>query len=200
MEDTNRDINIEEMLRGADKAEEPGTFTTEAVAREAGTDTIGEIKAVSVASAGYTWVYDTRTGIPSKINNNNIRSVLRKKREDGSYVFELKQRVKPKEGTFPCLLHSSDPNRQHYTDIGLAVCPKDNLASPYQVRRHMEKRHKMEWAAIEDERKVKEKEEDKAFQRLLMSKAFEEKAVGTPEAPLYVSDKPPKARKKRIVK
>jgi len=176
--------NIEDRIRNTNQVEEPGAETLGAViqAGDAVTPAIGGIQIIT--SAGYRTVYDTLTGIPSKINNNNLPSILKKKRADGSYVFGLQQTAKPKKYTFKCLLHKDDPNRAHYDDIGLAVCPKDNLASPHEVKRHMQKRHRVEWDAIEDERKVAEKQEDREFQRQLMGKA-----MGDTTPPLYVSDK-----------
>ena len=179
MEDTSVS-KAEELLRGTEKAPEPGEELDAIIQK--GTDDKPEIGGMTVTSAGYTMVYNQETGYPSRVNNNNLPAVLRKKR-DGKYVFGLKQTVKRKEGTFKCLLHKDDSNREHYDEIGLAVCLKDCLTSPYEVRRHMQKRHKTEWSAIEDERKEAEKKEDRDFQRTLMSKALEEKA------PLYVKDK-----------
>ena len=175
------DTKIEEMARKSDVAEEPGAALLDDVIQKGDVET-PSTGGMKITSAGYTWVYDTKTGVPSKINNNNLMAVLRKKWSDDSYVFGIKQTVKPKFGEFKCLLHSNDPNRSHYDDIGLAICPKDNLASPYQVRRHMLKKHKTEWDAIEQERIDTEKKEDREFQRMLISKA-------TSEAPLYVSNK-----------
>lgn len=177
-----QDINaLEELLRGTKSVGEPGEDLNEIIQK--GTEDKPEIGGMKVTSAGYTIVYDTKTGVDSIINNNNLPAILRKKRLDGSYVFGLKQTVKPVVGTFKCLLHTDDPNRDHYNAMGFAVCPKDNLASPYQVMRHMQKRHKTEWGAIDQERKDAEKKEDRDFQRALMKKATGE----TPE--LYVSKK-----------
>ena len=176
------DAKIEKALLDAEVAPEPGEDLGDIIQRGVEDENKPAIGPMKITSAGYTVVYDTRTGIDSTINNNNLRSVLKKKRLDGTLVFGLEQTVTPKEGQFKCLLHEDDSNRAHYNDIGLAVCPKGNLASPYQVRRHMEKRHKTEWGAIEAERIESEKQEDRDFQRTLM-----ERAMG--EAPLYVSDK-----------
>lgn len=65
---------------------------------------------------------------------------------------------------------------------------KSNLTSPYQVNRHMEKKHKDEWKAIEQERTERERQEDRELQRLLLASAVggiskEEKP------PLYISKK-----------
>ena len=173
---------LEGLLRGTERAEEPGLDLDKIIQK--GTDDKPEIGAMKVTSAGYTVVYDTRTGVDSTINNNNLPAILRKKRLDESYIFSLKQMVKPKVGTYKCLLHRDDPNRGHYNDIGLAVCSKDNLASSYQVMRHMQKSHKTEWGAIDQERKDTEKKEDRDFQKTLMSRV-----VGEEKPPLYVSKK-----------
>ncbi len=179
----------EGLIRGTQSAEEPGLDLDQVIQK--GTDEKPEIGGMKITSAGYTVVYDTLTGVDSTINNNNLPAILRKTRPDGSYVFGLEQLVKPKLGTYKCLLHLSDPNRGHYNEIGLAVCPKDNLASRYQVMRHMQKRHKTEWGAIDQERKDAEKKEDRDFQRTLMSKA-----VGEETPPLYVSNKDKVKQKK----
>ncbi len=187
MEDTAVTSRIEEILRDTNKADEPGMETMGDVIQK-GNDSTPEIGGMRIiGSAGYTNVYDTLTGIPSKINNNNLKQVLLKKRDNETYVFELKQRVTPKIGIYRCLLHADDPNREHYDLLGLAVCPKGNLASPFQVRRHMMKKHKVEWESIEQERIDAEKKEDREFQRQLMGKAME-------KAPLYVSTKDKKAQ------
>ncbi len=181
------DAQIEAALLKAQIAPEPGEDLDEIIQKGIEDEDKPAIGPMKITSAGYTVVYDTKTGVDSTINNNNLRAVLRKKRLDGTRVFGLEQTIVPTVGQYKCLLHQEDPNRGHYNDIGLAVCPKGNLASPYQVRRHMEKRHKTEWGAIEAERTDAEKKEDRDFQRTLM-----ERAMGNPveeKAPLYVSDK-----------
>lgn len=181
------DTTLAELIADAEKASEPGGWEGTTVIHEGDEDQPAPMVG-RVTSAGYTTVYDTKTGVSSKINNNNLLTILKKRRKNGSRVFGMKQTVIPKMGIFKCLLHKDDPSRDHYDDIGLAVCPKDNLSSSYQVMRHMQKRHKDEWAAIDQERKDKEKKEDREFQRMLMEKAVE-------KAPLYVSDKDKKKAK-----
>lgn len=179
MEDNRADI--EQMLRGAEKADEPGA--TDRVIHRGDAEQPAPMIALPVESAGHTWVYDTKTGVPSRINNNMLPRALQKRRPDGSFIYSLKQTVIPKQGIFKCLLHRNDPNRKHYDEMGFAVCPKGNLSSLYHVRRHMKARHKSEWEAIESERLVTEKKEEREFQQRLLGKAVETKA------PLYVSKK-----------
>lgn len=114
----------------------------------------------SITGNDYVWIYDTVTRERSKTTKNMLPSQLRKVRPDGSRVFTtVKPKEQPARGTFKCMLHPDSPERAHYDEIGLATCNKSNLTSPYQVRRHMEKRHKDEWATIKEERDTKEKED-----------------------------------------
>ena len=184
---------IEELVRDAEKAAEPGVLTAKQVLSEGDADTPPSI-VTQVTSAEYVWIYDTRTGDQSKCNRNMLVQHLKKKRPDGSLVFTTKDPgFRPKQGTHKCMLHPDDPNRKHYDELGLPTCKKANLASPFQVRRHMQKRHKQEWATLEQEREDREKEEERAFRRELLGKAVE-KPVEPEQAPLYVSNKDRKAQ------
>jgi len=174
---------IEEMISEAESAPEPGELKGGQVISSDDADMPAPMVSLKLKSAGYKYIYDTRTRERSVCNRNMLASALKKKRADGSTVFTTeKPSVPPKRGHLKCLLHADDPNREHYTELGLAVCKKANLTSPYQVTRHMEKRHQMEWKTIERERIDIEKQEEREFRRELMGKTVE-------KAPLYVSDK-----------
>lgn len=174
---------IEEMMRDAEKAGEPGDLAQNPVIH-AGDDTVPPMVAIKMESAGYVYIYNQKTGDRSKCNNNMLPRKLQLKDNDGRFVFTtIKPKVTPQVGTLPCMLHEKAPNRQHYDDMGFPVCPKDNLLSSFHVRRHMQKRHKVEWSAIEEERIEREKQEDREFQRQLVMGKAEKKP------PLYVSDK-----------
>jgi len=182
MEDNEK--QIEEMILDAEVAREPGELQEKDVVHKGDDELPSTMKAIEVKSAGWVYIYDTRTGDRSLCNRNMLPQHLRKKREDGSKVFTtVDPGFRPPQGTLKCMLHKDSPDRAHYDELGLATCTKDNLKSKYQVIRHMQKRHKMEWETIEQERKDIEKDEDRMFQRLMMNKAM------TGEAPLYVSDK-----------
>ena len=68
------------------------------------------------------------------------------------------------------MLHPRADNRAHYDALGFRACPKDNLTNPYQVRRHMERKHPAEWNAIEEERKERERQEDRQLQRAIVER------------------------------
>jgi hypothetical protein len=168
-------MSIEERIRDSEKAPEPGTWGEKIDGEEF------PMTATELKSAGYVYIYDTKTGERSLCNNNMLAQHLRKKRTDGSYVFTTqKPRVTPQRGTLKCMLHPDDPNRTHYDDLGLPTCRKSNLTSPFQVTRHMQKRHKMEWASIEKERQDAEKQEERAFREYLMTRDAGDGEVETP--------------------
>ena len=124
----------------------------------------------SVTSAGYTYIYDTRTGDRSLTNRNMLPAQLKKTRADGSHVFTtVKPAVEPVTGTIKCLLNENAPDRAKYAAMGFATCEKANLISIFHLERHMLSKHRLEWASIKDARDKAEKAEDRAFQRELLS-------------------------------
>jgi hypothetical protein len=48
--------------------------------------------------------------------------------------------------------------------MGLAYCTKDNLTATHDLRVHMEKRHRREWATIDGERIEEERARERARQ------------------------------------
>lgn len=179
---------MEAVIKEAQEAPEPGELKRAQVLDKGKEKDSAPMVAKELTSAGYVYIYDTKTGIRSKCNRNMLPQHLKKKRLDGSTVYTLtKPDIKIKVGTFKCLLHADGPNRKHYDELGLAVCKKSNLISPHQVRRHMQKRHKVEWETIEQERIDAEKAEDRAFQRSIMGKVIEK--AEEPKRELYISDK-----------
>jgi len=161
MEET---MELEERLRNAELVEEPQIILEDSGLEAAMT--------ARVKSAGYVYIYDTKTREMSLCNRNMLSHHLQKKRADGSPVFTT---VKPSEGParghLKCLLHADNPGRWHYDELGLPTCRKSNLTSPYQVTRHMQKRHKMEWATIKEEQDRAEKEATRKMQEALLKKA-----------------------------
>lgn len=179
MEDT---AVLAEMIRDAQNAPEPGV--SEEVISKGTEEQPALMIQLKPTSAGFAWVWDTRTGTRSTCNKNNLLQMLRKKRDDGSLVFTTrKPDIEPFQGTYLCPLHKDYEYRGHFDELGLPVCPKDNLLSPFHVKRHMQKRHRVEWDTIESERIDKERLEEREFQRSVMEKATQEKP------PLYVSEK-----------
>lgn len=178
---------IDEMIRDAEATSEPGTMKRSDVIHRSDEEVPSPMITSALESAGYVYIYDRKTGERSVCNKNMLSQHLKKKR-NGEYVFTTKKMSPPAKGTHKCMLHPDDPNREHYDQLGLPVCRKANLASPFQVKRHMQKRHKQEWATIESEKQEAKEQRDREFQESLLTKVSGN-SVGTPEAPLYVSDK-----------
>jgi hypothetical protein len=159
---------IEEM-QGAQSAPEPGTAGLKESLSEGVEGFEGRPKIKWLSSAGYVYVWDNRTGEQSTINNNMLATQLKKRRPDGSRIFTtVDPKIPVKSGNLKCMLHRKDPNRRHYDELGLPHCRKENLTSPYQVKRHMQKRHPQEWATIQEEVTRKEKEEERQFREALI--------------------------------
>ena len=154
-------------------------------APEPGLSEITEVNRGSIVeSAGYVYIWDTQTAKSSVCNRNMLTSTLRKLRKDGTRFFTtIKPNFEPRGGQHKCLLHESDEHRSEYDELGLAVCTKDNLDSPYQVTVHMRSRHPQEWATIEDINATAQHEEDREFQRVLIQAAARGAALPTEEAP-----------------
>jgi len=173
---------IEELMQEVEEAEEPGNLREGQVLHRSNDDMPLGVQVASVASAGHVFIYNTKTGDRSKTNRNMLEDQLRKVfPEDGTRVFTtIKPDFEPPRGTYKCLLHADNDEREHYDQMGLATCTKDDLASEYQVQRHMERRHRMEWATIGEERDRAEKDEERRFQRTLMAAIAQ---VGTNGAP-----------------
>lgn len=167
--DPEREALIAEMLRDATKTELPSDLTKNPILnpddKEAPPTVVNKI-----TSAGYVFVWDTRTYQKAPVLYYMLPQILRQRRPDGSYRWSVNDPHKEtRRGTFKCLLHKDNPNREHYTSLGFRVCPKDNLANQYQVTRHMQLKHKAEWAAIEQEKRDKERAEDRELQHLLLA-------------------------------
>lgn len=188
-------------LLSANKAEEPGELKQHSVIDRGTGDAPMPMVTKEISSAGYSFIWDNKTGERSLTNNNMLPTQLRKKRSDGTPVFTVyNPGITPKRGTHKCMLHAENPNRGEYDELGLAVCTKANLNSPYQVRRHMQKRHKDEWQSIEHQLKEAERLEERAERKQYSEAMFKvagamgDKGEGKP--PVYVSDKDKATKKK----
>jgi hypothetical protein len=161
-----------ELIEEAESAPEPGSFNRRQVIHSPSDTFPIDVQVASLESAGYVYVYDTETGERSVINRNMLETQLSKLRPDGTRFFTtVKPAFEPKRGTLKCLLHPDDPDRGQYDSWGFPTCTKSNLISEFQVNRHVQIRHRMEWQTIYEERERQEKEEERNFQRQLLGLA-----------------------------
>ena len=146
---------IEEQLRDAEVVPEAQLEI------EGKSEDVEYMKPEPVLSGGQVYIYDTRTNEQSVCRRNILPAKLKLKREDDSFVFTtVKPKTLPKRGVLKCMLHP-DVRTDTYDAWGFPVCRKSNLTSPFQVRRHMTKRHKQEFEAIKEEETRIEKERDR---------------------------------------
>ena len=150
----------------------------------------------TISSAGYVYVWDSRTYVKVPVLYYMLPQILRQRRQDGSYRFTVNDPGElPKRGTLKCLLHRDSPNRVHYDELGFRICKKENITNPYQVTQHMKSKHKAEWAAIEEEKKERERLEDREAQRLLIGAVAGK--VEKPE-PVVSIEEPTEVRKAEV--
>ena len=194
MGDEDVDTLIQQMMEEAERVPEPGLSVKDILSR--GTDDLPAPMIVgALKSAGWTIVYHMETGEPSIVNRNMLPMQLKKKTASGKRAFTVRKNEAPVpwRGELKCMLHEDAPNRVYWDGVGLPVCKKNNLTSPMQVMRHMQHRHKDEWATMEREREDGERERRKLFEEAVIGGATAK------IAPLYVSDKPAKQGRPRKV-
>ena len=161
---------IEEMLRTASPVEIPGELTKNPVIHKGDAD-LPETPMVlkSITSAGYVYVWDTRTFEKIAILYYMVPQKMRQRRADGSFRFTtVDPKQDPVRGYVKCMLHKDGENREHYTQLGFRICNKDNITNAFQLKQHMSKKHPQEFRAIEEERLEKERQEDRELTRLLL--------------------------------
>jgi len=172
---------IQEMMQRVEKVELPSELTREPIIHKGDSTLEAPMVVKEISSAGYVWVYDTRSFEKAPVLYYMLPAKLRQRRPDGSFRFTtVDPKQLPKRGTIKCMLHAEGENRAHYDTLGFRVCRKSNLTSPYQLKQHMLKKHPQEWAAIEEERKEKERQEDRALQRLLLTSQMPKEPTAAP--------------------
>lgn len=141
----------------------------------------------SLEEAGWVVVYHQETGDRSVVNKNMLGVQLSKKLPNGKKAFDIyppKDKngdiITPVRGTYKCMLHSEEPNRDEYTRMGLPVCNKSNIPSPQALIWHMAAKHKREWKSIKEDQERVEKDEDRKFQRALYERLVNSE-VSNPE-------------------
>ena len=155
---------IEEKMRDAEVVAE------DQVVIEGKVEEVEYMTAPEVLSAGQVYIYDTKTGERSVCRRNILAHKLGLRRPDNSLVFTtIRPSISPERGHLRCMLHP-DERKPIYDTWGFSTCKKSNLTSPFQVRRHMQKRHKQEYETIkEEEARIEKKEERKLREALIKS-------------------------------
>lgn len=134
-------------------------------------------------SAGWVTVWDKFTGEPSKVNRNMLAAQLLKVNDEGVRCFTtVKPAIEPWRGSTPCMLHPDSEDRSAYDRMGLPVCKSGNLASEFQMRLHMQHRHKNEWAQIQDIEQQKVDGEERLVRQALIRANTPDEDLSVPVA------------------
>ena len=146
------DIGLEEQIRAAERAPEPGTVPPpKSVIQSLDGEIPVAVVQSALDSAGYSYVYDTKTRERSIVNNNMLRSVLGRKDGQGGYVFTTRKPTSPPDrGTTICMLHNDHPLRPKFDLMRLPTCRKANIPSEPEMRRHMKAKHRKEYENIKE--------------------------------------------------
>mgnify|MGYP001616826328 CR=1 FL=1 len=157
-------------------------------------------------------LYHTVTGEPRIVPRIYARTALLKRfrAKDGAglageFVFSVRPTVPWILGKVKCLLHPDRPERQTYTSWGLPVCTSEHFPSEHEAENHTRSDHATAWAKIQDTQVRTRQEEDRAMQiksmenqnAILAGLAQRIPPSQTEAAPLYVSDKPRPATRRR---
>jgi len=164
---TNDGIAIEEMLRDAEEAGEPGDMVAGQVIGRSDEMTLTTSQ---LQSAGWVYVYNVQTGSESVINRNMLPQQLEKRHADGSYLFSTQRPADARRpnATVKCTLHADSPDRAKYDGMGLIVCAKSNLLTETDRDTHVERRHPRAWATLKGEERRQEREDTRSERRAMM--------------------------------
>ena len=166
MVSTKTDAQIEEAALRAENAPGPTVRGRREILPSGDSDLPLQVVAEALASAGYVYIYDTVTRERSLINRNLLKAALGKKRPGGGFYFTTLEPLEPpKRGVLKCYLHADQPEWALYEAMGYAACDKHNLNTVYDQRQHMRAKHRREWAAIEESRKLLQEAETLELQR-----------------------------------
>lgn len=167
---TQNNVALEEMLRDAEDAAEPGDMVSGQIISQNGEMTMTTSQ---LQSAGWVYVYDTRTADRSVVNRNMLPQQLQKLRPDGSYVFSTQkpEGFEPIVGDLNCLLHADDPDREKHNLMGLVTCTKTGFMNELNRDRHLRSRHPRAYATLENER-VREDREAERQERLALTESI----------------------------
>lgn len=162
-----------------------------------------------VKGPGWVKLWNTRTGEEVKVNRWLLKDALKKKHDDPAYpafmtkpLFTTKEMDNKVRGKFACYLYGGNPvcpackksHKPHsdfslYQSWGMRPCVSAHLQSPFDVRSHMEKKHKREWAAIREYEEKEEKKIDQERQDKLLEILVSRAALTSTDAKKLISNR-----------
>lgn len=141
-----------------------------------------------VSGPGWVKLWNTRTGEEVKVNRWLLKDALKKCHDDPVYpsylgkpLFQTKAMTNRMRGKLTCYLYGGNDkcpacHKSHkphddfhlFESWGMRPCIAAHLPSPFDVRSHMEKKHKREWAAIKEYQDKEDKKKDQERQDQLL--------------------------------
>ncbi len=167
---TDNESLIAEQLRDAKLVDLPSELKANPVIHRGDEELEAPMTVKELSSAGYVYIWDSRTFERAPVLYYMLPSILRRRREDGSFIWTTNDpKQPPYRGILKCLLHKDGPNRVLYDKMGLRTCKKSNIINKNEVKQHMLKKHSKEWDSIEDVRKEAERLEALEIQRGMLA-------------------------------
>lgn len=170
----------------------------------------GEARVEDLAFKGYVTVWDNRTGRAVLQPKWILWQTFSLKRPDGSRIFtNTDPKIPQNYGlNLACRLHPESNDYELLKDMGFNSCSKRHTPTKIALDDHMRHSHKRAYAVLKDADEAHSRAEDRELQREVMRSnqaliaAMAEAATGqkgeaVAKAPLYVSDKPKRQRRKR---
>ena len=148
----------------------------------------------------YYWVWHTQSYKAVPVLRDMLQAKLEETTAEGHPTFTVfgpEHDLSPIKGRYPvrgihkCLLHPDNDHRAYYDTLGLPVCTREGIPSPFQVTQHMTHKHAQEWKGMVEKRAADEKAEEREFQRSLISLASSGIAPGAPASEMSSNVIPP---------
>ncbi len=148
------------------------------------------------------WIplWEVTSGVETNVKESNLFWVMELTDTKGDYLFtpDKSEAVKYIPGTLLCPLHPEHEKRELAIAAGVGgiVCPKSNLRSGFDQRRHGEKSHSDEMKTIKeyedklrsDRAEVREERDSEIAD--LQRKLFLQQLASAPEAPVVHPEQP----------
>ncbi len=159
-----------------------------------------------IDDAGWWPIYHTVTRDVRVVNKNMLSAIMRKRLPGGALAFTL---IKPAEppvvGDHLCWLHPDHPKRKIADELFLGQCnisgrqAKHNIPNEGEVKSHMQKKHKVEYARLEeyeaDLKEAAKEQTQKDFNDALLAAMGNRPTAGAATAVAERPSKPPRSRK-----
>ena len=170
------DLDLLQTLVGLQNAEEAPEPEPDDKVIASGNESEGSMIRTPTKSAGYTTLRRNMDGKLLPMNNNQLATRLQERLQDGRKAFLAPDApwTGPAPGKLVCHFNPLHPQSKRLSDMGLMVeCKKANIKNAAQLRIHERKKHKTDYASMEEiDRKAVEdeiREEQRTLNRAILT-------------------------------